>query len=231
MVGRLESNVAPVPICRRTHPSQALLAPVERFERRKPFLGKYILGICQNHDVNCTSFVLPRTQRHAEFKVTLRSCSRDANDDDSRVCTATRSDCSFLCIIIRQIARCVTQSNSSQRSGRPNAPRIRVFVLHSQLGIFRFGHISSTILSMARRTRRGTDFVGGESSTMQLKNPFRNVEKLCHLFSRLHFLSRRESKFRDLALRALSDFILCSPKIFLNYFSGPKKTNSNHVNK
>ena len=36
---------------------------------------------------------------------------------------------------------------------------------------FRFGHISSIFLSMARRTRRGTDFVGWESSTMQLKNP------------------------------------------------------------
>ena len=35
----------------------------------------------------------------------------------------------------------------------------------------RFGYISSIFLSMGRRTRRGTDFVGWESSTMQLKNP------------------------------------------------------------
>ena len=32
-------------------------------------------------------------------------------------------------------------------------------------------------------------------------------EKLCHLFSRLHFLSRHESKVRTLVLRALSGFI------------------------
>ena len=50
-------------------------APVERFERRKLFLGKYILGICQDHDVKGTSLVLPCTQRHAEFEVTSRDCS------------------------------------------------------------------------------------------------------------------------------------------------------------
>ena len=50
-------------------------APVERFKRRKLFLGKYILEICQDHDVKGTSFVLPDTQRHAEFEVTSRDCS------------------------------------------------------------------------------------------------------------------------------------------------------------
>ena len=81
------------------------------------------------------SFVSPGAQRHEEFEVALRGCSRDANDDDSRVHAATRCDCSFLCFIIRQVARLVKQGNSSQRSCRTNAPHIQVFVLHSQLGI------------------------------------------------------------------------------------------------
>ena len=122
-------------------------ASVQRFERRKLFLGKCILGICQNHDVKGTSFVLPGTQRHAEFEVALRGCSRDTNDKFSRVHTATRSDCSFMCIFIRQVARLVKQGNSSQRSCRPNAPHIQI------------------------RTRRETDIIGWESSTTQLKNP------------------------------------------------------------
>ena len=84
-----------------------------------------------NHDVKGTSFMLPGTQRHAEFEVALRGCSRDANDDYSRVHTATRSECSFLCIFIRQFARLVKQGNSSQRSCRPNAPHIQILVLHS----------------------------------------------------------------------------------------------------
>ena len=36
--------------------------------------------------------------------------------------------------------------------------------------VCRFGHISSMFLSLARRTRRGTDFVGLDSSTIQWKN-------------------------------------------------------------
>ena len=43
---------------------------------------------------------------------------------------------------------------------------------------FRFGHISSIFHSMASRTRRGTDFVGWESSTTQLKNPSKMLKSL-----------------------------------------------------
>ena len=71
---------------------------------------------------------LPCTQRHAEFEVALRSFSRDDRDDHSRIHTATRSNCSFLCILIRQVARLVKQGNSSRRSCRPNAPHIQVFL-------------------------------------------------------------------------------------------------------
>ena len=150
-------------------------ASVQRFERRKLFLGKCILGICQDHDVKGTTFVLPGTQRHAEFEVALRGCSRDAKDDYSRVHTATRSDCSFLCIFIRQLARLVKQGNSPQKVVSPTLLTSRFSCCILDCG-FRFGHISSIFLSMTKRTRRGTDFVGWESSTMQLKKPFRNVE-------------------------------------------------------
>ena len=40
-----------------------------------------------------------------------------------------------------------------------------------------------------------------------IKKPIRNVERLCHLFSRFHFLSQHESKGRNLVLRPLSRFI------------------------
>ena len=95
-------------------------APGQCFERQKLSLGKCVLGICQDHDVKSTSIVLPCTQRHAEFEVALRCCSGDANDDYSKIHTATRSNCSFLCIFVRQVARLVKQGNSSQRSCRPN---------------------------------------------------------------------------------------------------------------
>ena len=90
----------------------------------------------------------------------------ESNDDYSRIHTATRSNCSFLCIFIRQVARLVKQGNSSQGSCRPNTPHVR----NLDWG-FRFGHISSIFLSTDRRTRRGTDFAGWGSSTTQLKNP------------------------------------------------------------
>ena len=79
----------------------------------------------------------------------LRSCSRNANDDDSRVHTAARSDCSFLCDIIRQAARLVKTRQllakvvSLQRSSHPDS-RVAFY-------------ISSIFLSMTRRTRRGTE--------------------------------------------------------------------------
>ena len=106
-------------------------APVERFERRKLFLGKCILGICQDHDVQGTSLVLPCTQGHTEFQMTFRGCSVNAKNDDSRIRTATRSNCSFLCLFIRQVARLVKQGNSSQRSCRPNASHIQILKLRS----------------------------------------------------------------------------------------------------
>ena len=136
----------------------------------------------------------------------LRSCSRDANDDVSRVCTATRSDCSFLCIIIRQVARLVKQGNSSQRSGRPNVLHILVFVLHFLLGnSFRAHFIDISFNGQTYPARYRLCRLGIKHHAIE--NNFRNVKKLCHLFSRLHFLSRRESKGRNLVLRPLSDFI------------------------
>ena len=70
---------------------------------------------------------MPCTQSHAEFEVALRGCSRDANDDHSRIRTATRSNCSFLCIFIRQVARLVQTRQLlakvvlSQRSSHPGS--------------------------------------------------------------------------------------------------------------
>ena len=65
---------------------------------------------------------------------------------------------------------------------------------------FRFWHFSSRFLEMARRTHRGTDFVGWESSTTQLKYP-------SGMLKDSHFLSRHESKGRNLVLQPLSAFI------------------------
>ena len=156
------------------------------------------------HDVKGTSFVLPDTQRHAEFEMALRGCSVDANDDYSRVCTATRSDCSFLCVFIRQVARLTKQSNSSQRSCRPNVPHIQVLVLHSQLGIsFRAHVIDISFNGQTHPERNRLCRLGIEQNAIE--NPFRNVKKLCHLFSRLKFLSRHKSKGRSMVLRPLSD--------------------------
>ena len=125
--------------------------------------------------------------------------------DDSRVCTATRSDCSFLCIIIHQIARFVKQSNSSQRSCRPNAPHIRVFVLHSQLGIsFRAHFIDISFNGQTYPARDRLCRLGIEHHAIE--KPFRNVEKPRHLFSRFHFMPRHDSKGRNLVLQPLSDF-------------------------
>ena len=91
-----------------------------------PVNQRYTLGICQDYDVKGTSFVLPGTQRQAEFEVALRCCSRDANDDDSRIHTATRSDCSFLCIIIRsrtsrQTRQLLAKVVSFQHSSHPDS--------------------------------------------------------------------------------------------------------------
>ena len=80
-------------------------APVERFECRKLFLGKCILGICKDHDVKGTSLVLPHKQGHTKFQLTFRGCSGGAKNDHSRIRTATRSNCGFLCLFIRQVAR------------------------------------------------------------------------------------------------------------------------------
>ena len=136
----------------------------------------------------------------------LRGCSRDANDDYSRVCTATRSDCIFLCISIRQVARLVKQGNSSQKVVSSTVPLIQILVLHSQLGIsFRAQFIDISFNGQAHPARDRLRRLGIEHHAIE--KPFRNVKKLCHLFSRLHFLSRHKSKGRNLVLRPLSDFI------------------------
>ena len=106
-----------------------------------------------------------------------------------------------------------TKSHVSSNKATPRKGRVVPTLLTSRFSCcnldwrFRFGHISSMFRSMARRTRRGTDFVGWESSTTQLTEPFRNVERLRYLFSRFHFLSRHDSKGRNLVLRPLSGFI------------------------
>ena len=159
-----------------------------------------------SYNAKGTSFVLPGTQRHAEFEMALRGCSRDANDDYSRVCTATRSDCIFLCISIRQVARLVKQGNSSQKVVSSTVPLIQILVLHSQLGIsFRAQFIDISFNGQAHPARDRLRRLGIEHHAIE--KPFRNVKKLCHLFSRLHFLSRHKSKGRNLVLRPLSDFI------------------------
>ena len=116
----------------------------------------------------------------------------------------------------RPVASCASSSAKSHVSSNKATPRkgrVVPTLLTSRFSgcvpgwWFCFGHISSIFLSMARRTRRETDEVGWESSTMQSKKSFRNVEKLRHLFSRIHLMSRHDSKGRNLVLKALSRFI------------------------
>ena len=49
---------------------------MERFERRKLFLGMGILGICQDHDVNCTSLVLQRKRESERERERVKVCER-----------------------------------------------------------------------------------------------------------------------------------------------------------
>ena len=79
----------------------------------------------------------------------------------------------------RTVASCASssvKSHVSSNKATPRKGRVVATLLTSRFSCctlnigFRFGHISSIFLSMARRTRRRTDFVGWESSTMQLKN-------------------------------------------------------------
>ena len=116
----------------------------------------------------------------------------------------------------RTVASCASSSvkshvssnkaTSSQRSCRPNAPHIQVFVLHSQLGIsFRAHFIGISFNGQTHLARDRLRRLGIEHHAIE--KPFRNVKKLCHLFSRLHFLSRHKSKGRNLVLWPLSGFI------------------------
>ena len=139
--------------------------------------------------------------------MTSRGSSGDANYDYSRIHTTTRSNCSLLCIFIRQVGRLVEEGNSSQSSCRPNAPHIQVLVLPVLTGDFDSGIFLRYSFRWPDAPGEVTDLVGWESSTTQLKNFFRNVERLCYLLSRFHFLSRHESKGRNLVLRSLSGFI------------------------
>ena len=105
----------------------------------------------------------------------------------------------------RIVASCASSSVKSHVSSNKATPRKGRVVpkpLTSRFSCcildcgFRFGHITSILLSMTRRNWRGTE-----------KKPSGMLEKLCHLFSRLHFLSRHKSKGRNLVLRALSCFL------------------------
>ena len=172
---------------------------MELFESRKLFLGKCILGICQDHDIKGTSLVLPCTQGH-------RGCSVNAKNDYSRIRTTTRSNCGFLCLFIRQVARFVKQGNSSQRSCRSNASHIQILRLRSWLVVlFRAHFIDFSFDGQTHPARDRLRRLGIEHHA--IKKSFRNVERLRHLFSRFHFMSRHDAKCRNLVLKALSGFI------------------------
>ena len=109
----------------------------------------------------------------------------------------------------RNIRRCaVVVHKATPRKGRvvPTLLTSRFSCCNLDWG-FRFGHISSIFLSAARRTRRGTDFRLLGVQYHVIEKPFRNDERICYLFSRFHFLSRHESKDRNLVYRPLSGFI------------------------
>ena len=126
----------------------------------------------------------------------------NAKNDYSRFRTATRSNCSFLCLFTRQIARLGKQANSSQRSCRPNAPHIQVLVLLAQLWIsFRAQFIDisfngETHPARDRRRRLGVQYHSIEGT----------LKRSVTCSPRLHFLSQHKSN-RNLVLWPLSGFI------------------------
>ena len=116
----------------------------------------------------------------------------------------------------RTVASCASSSVNSHVSSNKATPRkVRVVptLITSRLSCcildceFRFGHISSIFLSMARRTRRGTDFVGWESSTMQLKNPSGTLKSSVTCSPDSTFCLDASPRVVIFVLRPLSDFI------------------------
>ena len=91
MAERLDFNLAGSPLVGDPVRARHSLRSGGAFRApKKLFLGKCILGICQDHDVKGTSLVLPCTQGHTEFQITFRGCSGNAKNDYSRIRTATR---------------------------------------------------------------------------------------------------------------------------------------------
>ena len=114
----------------------------------------------------------------------------------------------------RTVASCASssvKSHVSSNKATPRKGRVVPSLLRpgSRIAILTEDFDSGTFHRYSFRwpgTRRGTDFDGWESSTTQLET-LQECERLCHLFSRFHFLSRHESKSRNLVLRPLSGFI------------------------
>ena len=167
----LESNLAPIPTCRRSHPSQALPS----------------LRCSGSSAKNCSSESAPSESVRIRMKRAPRSCCHVHNvvQNSKWLFDAVRG---MPTIIIpgftlrhaRTVASCASSSVKSHVPSNKATPckgRVVPTLLISSFPRctldwgFRFGHISSIFLSMARRTLRGTDFVGWDSSTMQLKNP------------------------------------------------------------
>ena len=116
----------------------------------------------------------------------------------------------------RTVASCASSSVKSHVPSNKATPRIGGVVptlLTSRFSCcildwgFRFGHISSIFLSNGQThpARNRLRRLGIEHHPIE--KPFRNVERLRHVFSRFQFLSRHESMGRNLALRALSGFV------------------------
>ena len=161
MAGRLESNLAPVPICLRSRPSQAL-----------PSLWCNVSSArnCSSESVSSESVRIminraPRSCCHVHTVMQnprwLLEDVRDANIDCYRIRTATCQDCIFLCICVGQVSIVAKQCNP--RNGRVVSTLL--IYRFSRWGV-RSGLIATIFLSMTRRT---TDFVGWDSGTIQMK--------------------------------------------------------------
>ena len=171
MAGRLESNLAPVPTCRRSPPSQALPS----------------LRCSVSSAKNCSSESASSKSVRIMTLRAPRSCCHAHNvmQNSKWLFEAARGMPTmivqgFTLRHARTVASCASSSVKSHVSSNKATPRkgrvvptlltFRFSCCNLDWG-FRFGHISSIILSMTRRTLRGTDFFGWELSTIQLKNP------------------------------------------------------------
>ena len=118
----------PVPICLRSRPSQALPSLWCNVSSAKNCSSESV----SSESVNILIKRAPRSCCHVHSVMQnprwlFEDVQGDANDDYSRIRTATGQDCIFLCICVGEVAILVKQCNPSQQSCRLHTPLVQGF--------------------------------------------------------------------------------------------------------